>query len=49
MPPFVEHVALVYVAVGADTEQTGEELDRVLDGLPVAMVVSPAYYIQINR
>jgi hypothetical protein len=49
MPPWVEKVALVYVPLGADTEQTAEGLNRALDGLSVAMVVSPAYYSQINR
>ena len=49
MPPFVANVALVYVALQADTEHTAQELDRLMKGLSVAMVVSPAYYSQINR
>jgi hypothetical protein len=49
IPPFTEKVALVYVAPAANGQQTGASLSRALDGLSVAMVVSPAYYSQINR
>jgi hypothetical protein len=49
IPPLTERVALVYVAPAANSEQTGASLKRALDGLSVAMVVSPAYYSQINR
>jgi hypothetical protein len=49
IPPFTEKVALVYVAPAANDERTGASLNQALDGLSVAMVVSPAYYSQINR
>jgi hypothetical protein len=49
VPPFTERVALVYVAPAANSEQTGASLNQALDGLSVAMVVSPAYYSQVNR
>ncbi len=49
IPPFTEKVALVYVAPAANSEQTGASLSQALDGLSVAMVVSPAYYSHINR
>jgi hypothetical protein len=49
IPPATEKVALVYVTLSANTEQTGASLSQALDGLSVAMVVSPAYYSQINR
>jgi hypothetical protein len=49
IPPCVENVATVYVALQADNEHTAQELNKVMDGLSLAMVVSPAYYSQINR
>jgi hypothetical protein len=49
IPPLTERVALVYVAPAANDERTGARLIQALDGLSVAMVVSPAYYSQINR
>ncbi len=49
IPPFTERVALVYVAPAANSEQTAANLNQALDGLSVAMVVSPAYYSQISR
>lgn len=48
-PPPTERVALVYVDPAANDERTNVSLSRALAGLPVAMVVSPAYYAQINR
>lgn len=49
IPPLVEYVALVHVSPEADTEETSKNLEMELVGLPIAMIVSPAYYIQINR
>jgi len=49
MPPMIEYVALIYVSPEADTEETAQNLGMELVGLPIAMIVSPAFYIQINR
>jgi hypothetical protein len=48
IPPLTEKVALVYPTRAANCEQTGASLSQALGGLSVAMVVSPAYYSQIN-
>jgi hypothetical protein len=48
-PPPTEMVALVYVAPAANNQQTVASLNFAIDGSSVAMVVSPAYYSQINR
>lgn len=49
IPPDAERVALVHVVPAASNEQTAASLNQALKGLSVAMVVSPAYYSQINR
>jgi hypothetical protein len=44
-----EPVALVFVAGWGCHERTGAGLLRALEGLPLAMVVDPAFYDFINR
>ena len=48
-PPDFENVALVYVHPEADTAETADSLEAALAGLPVGMIVSPGFYIQMMR
>lgn len=48
-PPLTERVALIWVAPSANNLESGNSLKRALEGMPIAAILSPAYYTMMMR